>query len=433
MERLNLLQNQLVPNKVSKEINWGKYNDSANNHEKYKEVIEKYMSEVKIQPHPGFSTKAIHIGSEPDPIHGQVVVPIGLSTTYAQKSPGVMYSKFDYARVSNPTREAFERCLASLEYANYCIASSSGCATMTTILLQLTSGDHVIACDDVYGGTQRYFRRIANEKHKIEFDFVDLTDLDAVRKAIKKNTKLLWLESPTNPTLKICDIKKLTQIAREHGILTVVDSTFATPVLQSPLLLGADIVVHSCTKFIGGHTDVLMGAMCLNDKELYERLQFTAKTFGPSPSPFECYNALRSLKTLKIRVEAAVKNAYVVANFLDNHPKIEKVLYPGLKSHPQHEVGKDQMRGPGAMITIYVKGGLAGAKTFLENVKIFTLAESLGGVESLIESPAIMTHASVPVEVRKKLGIEDNLVRLSVGIEDIGNMLADLDHSLSLI
>jgi len=433
MQRLNLLHNQIIPNKVTRQIHWGKYSDSGSNYEKYRDVIEKYIHEVKIKPHPGFATKAIHIGSEPDPIHGQVVVPIGLSTTYAQKTPGVLYSKYDYSRVGNPTRDAFERCLASLEYANHCIATSSGCAAMTTILLLLSSGDHVISCDDVYGGTQRYMRRIASEKHKIDFDFVDLTDLDVVKKAIRKNTKLIWIETPTNPTLKCGDIQKLCQIAKEHGILTVVDNTFASPYLQSPLLLGADMVVHSCTKYIGGHTDLLMGAICLNDKELYDKLLFTAKSFGPSPSPFDCYNALRSLKTLKIRVETTVKNAYVVANFLNNHPNVSKVIYPGLKEHPQHEIAAKQMRGPGGMITIYVKGGLAEARKFLENLKIFTLAESLGGVESLIESPAIMTHASVPVEVRKQLGIEDNLVRLSVGIEDLGDILNDLDHSLNLI
>mmetsp|Transcript_46232 Transcript_46232/g.53556 ORF Transcript_46232/g.53556 Transcript_46232/m.53556 type:complete len:434 (-) Transcript_46232:2-1303(-) len=433
MQRLSLVHNQIVPNKTSKEVPWSKYSSSASNHSKYQDIIEKYSSELKIKPHPSFATKAIHVGSEPDPVHGQVVVPIGLSTTFAQKTPGVMYSKYDYTRVSNPTREAFERCLASLEYANYCIASSSGCASMTTILMLLSSGDHVIACDDVYGGTQRYFRRIANEKHKIEFDFVDLTDLDAVKKAVKKNTKLLWIETPTNPTLKCCDIRKLCQIAREHGIMTVVDNTFASPYLQNPLLLGADMVVHSCTKYIGGHTDVLMGAICLNDKELYDKLFFTAKSFGPSPSPYDCYNALRSLKTLKVRMEASVRNAYVVANFLNNHPKVSKVIYPGLKSHPQYEIAQEQMRGPGGMITIYVNGGLQQARTVLENLKLFTLAESLGGVESLIESPAIMTHASVPAEVRKQLGIEDNLIRISVGIEDLGDLLNDLDESLKLI
>lgn len=277
MNRLSTIQNHLAPNNVVKENPWAKYTNSSINYEKYKEIIDKYEKEVKIKIHPSFATKAIHVGNEPDPIYGQVTVPISLSTTYAQRSPGVP-QKFDYSRVGNPSRSAFESTLASLEYARYCLATGSGCGAMTAIMLLLSSGDHVISCDDVYGGTQRYFRRIAEERQKINFDFVDLTDVAAVRKAIRVTTKLIWIETPTNPTLKCCDIKKICAIAREHGIISVVDNTFASPYLQNPLLLGADLVVHSCTKYIGGHSDLLMGAICLNDTELYDKLFFTMKS-----------------------------------------------------------------------------------------------------------------------------------------------------------
>lgn len=337
---------------------------------------------------------------------------------------------FDYARCGNPTRLALERNLASLENAKYAFALNSGCSALLTIMNTLSSGDHILCVDDVYGGTQRYMRRILNEKQGIKVDFVDFGDLNLVRKSIKPTTKVVWAETPTNPTLKICDIAAIAKICKEKKTLLAVDNTFFTPYLQNPLDLGADMVVHSITKYIGGHSDVVMGAIMLNDKELYDKLFFAGKSIGSGASPFDCYLALRGSKTLAVRVERAMTNAQKIADLLEKHPKVDRVIYPGLKSHPQYELCKKQSRGPGAMISFYIKGDINMAERFLRSVKLFTLAESLGGVESLIENPALMTHFSVPPEQRKLLGIEDNFIRISVGIEDCKDLIEDIKQAL---
>lgn len=337
---------------------------------------------------------------------------------------------FDYARCGNPTRLALERNLASLENAKYAFALNSGCSALLSIMNLLASGDHVLCVDDVYGGTQRYMRRILNERQGVKVDFVDFGDLNTVRKNMKPNTKIVWAETPTNPTLKICDIAGIAKICKEKKALLVVDNTFFTPYLQNPLDLGADMVVHSITKYIGGHSDVVMGAIMLNDKALYDKLFFTSKSIGSGASPFDCYLALRGSKTLAVRVERAMSNAQKIAALLEKHPKVDRVIYPGLKSHPQYELCKKQARGPGAMISFYIKGDINMAERFLRAVKLFTLAESLGGVESLIENPALMTHFSVPPEQRKILGIEDNFIRISVGIEDCNDLIEDIKQAL---
>ena len=377
----------------------------------------------------GFGTKAIHCGNEPDSKFGGVAPAIDLSTTFAQPYPGKPVC-FDYARCGNPTRLALERNLASLENAKYSFALNSGCSALLSIMNLLSSGDHVLCVDDVYGGTQRYMRRILGERQGISVDFVDFSDLSVVRKSVKPNTKVVWAETPTNPTLKICDIAGIAKICKEKKALLVVDNTFLTPYLQNPLDLGADMVVHSITKYIGGHSDVVMGAIMLNDKALYDRLFFTIKSIGSGASPFDCYLALRGSKTLHVRVERAMQNAQKIADYLEKHSKVARVIYPGLKSHPQFELNKKQSRGPGAMISFYIKGDINTAERFLRAVKIFTLAESLGGVESLIENPALMTHFSVPPEQRKILGIEDNFIRISVGIEEVKDLLEDIKQAL---
>jgi cystathionine gamma-lyase len=337
---------------------------------------------------------------------------------------------FDYARCGNPTRLALERNLASLENAKYAFALNSGCSALLSIMNLLSSGDHVLCVDDVYGGTQRYMRRILGERQGVSVDFVDFGDLSVVRKSMKPNTKVVWAETPTNPTLKICDIVGIAKICKEKKAFMVVDNTFFTPYLQNPLDLGADMVVHSITKYIGGHSDVVMGAIMLNDKALYDRLFFTIKSIGSGASPFDCYLALRGSKTLHVRVERAMENAKKIADYLEKHSKVARVIYPGLKSHLQYELCKKQSRGPGAMISFYIKGDIKTAERFLRAVKIFTLAESLGGVESLIENPALMTHFSVPPEQRKLLGIEDNFIRISVGIEECKDLLEDIKQAL---
>jgi cystathionine gamma-lyase len=314
------------------------------------------------------------------------------------------------------------------------MAFASGCAATTCIIQTfLASGDHVIACDDVYGGTQRYMRQISQSRNGVDYTFVDMTNFDNIVNAAKPNTKLIWIETPTNPTLKVCDIEKICTFAKSKGILTVVDNTFPSPYLQSPLLLGADISVNSVTKYIGGHSDVVMGVLVVNDVALRDKLFFTSKTIGGTPGPFDCYLALRGLKTLKVRMDAHCRNAQIIAEYLEKHPKVEKIAYPGLPSHPQHEVAKKQMKGFGGMITFYLKGGIEESRKFLASMKTMTLAESLGGVESLIECPAVMTHFSVPPEIRKELGISDNLIRISVGIEDVEDLVADLQQAFEKI
>ena len=372
----------------------------------------------------GFATRAIHAGQQPDPTTGAIMTPVYLTSTYVQESPGV-HKGWEYSRTHNPTRRAYEDCMASLEEGKHGFAFASGCAATTTILHMLKQGDHVIAGDDMYGGTFRLFDKVL--KHNgIQFSYVDLTKVENFEKAITPQTKLVWLETPTNPTLKLVDIKAIASKAKAKGILTAVDNTFMSPYFQKPLTLGADIVVHSATKYIGGHSDVVGGVVVTSSDAIAEKLAFLSNSMGGIQGPFDSFMCLRSLKTLPLRMKAHQSNAIEIARFLEQHPKVEKVIYPGLPSHPQHALAKEQMSGFGGMITFYVKGGLEGARRLLENVQIFALAESLGGVESLIEHPAIMTHASVPAENRKALGIDDSLVRLSVGVEDLQDLLNDL-------
>lgn len=379
----------------------------------------------------GFSTRAIHAGQEPDPTTGAIMTPIYLTSTFVQKSPGV-HSGYEYSRTKNPTRFAYEQCVANLESAQYGFAFASGCAATATILHMLKAGDHVIACDDMYGGTFRLFDKVIRH-NGIDFSFVDMTKHDQIVAAIKPNTKMIWIETPTNPTLKLVDIKKCADLARTKNILTVVDNTFMSPYFQRPIELGADIVMHSATKYLNGHSDIIGGVAVTNDGQIAERLAFLSNSIGATGAAFDAFIAMRSLKTLPIRMKAHAENAQVIAEFLESHSKIEKVIYPGLKSHPQHALAKEQMHGMGGMITFTLKAGLSAARTFLESVRVFSLAESLGGVESLIEHPGIMTHASVPPENRKKLGIDDGMVRLSVGIEDQKDLLEDLKSALDKI
>ncbi len=376
--------------------------------------------------HEGFGTRAIHAGQPPDASTGAVMVPIYQTSTYAQKSPG-QHTGYEYSRTDNPTRTAYQACVASLEGAQHALAFSSGLAATDCLLHTLKSGDHVLASDDMYGGTFRLFSKVY-EQLGITFTYVDMTDLKATAAAFLPTTRLLWLETPTNPMLKLVDIRALSALAKKHGALTAVDNTFMSPYFQKPIELGADIAAHSVTKYMNGHSDVVGGVLAINDKALYERLKFFQNAVGAVPAPMDCFLVLRGLKTLHVRMERHAANAMAIARYLEKHPKIEKVLYPGLESHPQHALAKSQMSGFGGMITFFIKGGLTESKRFLESVRLITLAESLGGVESLIEHPAIMTHASVPPETRKKLGIQDNLIRISVGIEDLEDLRRDLDR-----
>ena len=376
----------------------------------------------------GFGTKAIHAGQAPHGDSGAVMTPIYQTSTYAQESPG-KHTGYEYSRTDNPTRTAYQQCLAALEGGQYALAFSSGLATTDAILHTLKSGDHVVCCDDVYGGTYRLFERVYRQMG-IDFTFVDLTDISKAEAAFKTNTKLLWIETPTNPTLKLVDIEKLSALAHKKGAIAVVDNTFMSSYFQKPLKLGADIVMHSVTKYMNGHSDVVGGALITSNDALYERLKFFQNAVGAVPAPQDCFLVMRGLKTLHVRMQRHAENAAKIADFLEKHPKVERVIYPGLKSHPQHELAKKQMSGFGGMITFFMKGGLPEARSFLERVKLFTLAESLGGVESLIEHPAIMTHASVPAEMRKSLGILDNLVRVSCGIEDCDDLIRDLAQAL---
>jgi cystathionine gamma-lyase len=379
----------------------------------------------------GFGTLAIHAGQDPDPQTGAVMTPIYQTSTYAQRSPGE-HTGYEYSRTDNPTRTAYQACVAALEGANHALAFSSGLATTDAILHLLVAGDHVVCCDDVYGGTFRLFDKVFR-KMGIEFTFVDCVDLKKAEAAFTPKTKLLWLETPTNPMLKIMDIAALAKIARDRKVTTVVDNTFMSSYFQKPLALGADIVVHSVTKYMNGHSDVVGGILAVNDRELYDRLKFLQNAIGAVPGPQDCFLVMRGLKTLHVRMERHAQNAMAIAQYLEKHPKIERVIYPGLPSHPQHEIARRQMSGFGGMITFFIQGGLPQARTFLEKVRLFTLAESLGGVESLIEHPAIMTHASIPAETRKTLGIHDNLVRISCGIEDLADLKADLEQALGFI
>ena len=378
---------------------------------------------------PAFATRVIHAGQEHDPTTGAVMQPIYQTSTYAQESPGV-HKGFVYARGANPTRFAYERCIADLENGSRGFAFASGMAAISTMLELFPAGSHIIAMDDVYGGTFRLFERVRRDSANLSFTYVDLTDPAKFEAAITPQTKLVWLETPTNPLLKIVDIEAISKIAKKHGITIGCDNTFASPYCQRPLDHGADIVMHSATKYIGGHSDVIGGVLVVNDAELADRIAFLQNSVGGIQGPFDSFLALRGLKTLALRLERSTSNALALAEWLEAHPAIDRVTYPGLKSHPGHEVAKRQMDAFGGMVTIFVKGGLDSAKTMLERVELFTLAESLGGVESLVEHPGIMTHASIPPERRAEMGLDDSLVRLSIGVEDIGDLRADLDQAL---
>eukprot|EP00639_Heterosigma_akashiwo_P008101 CAMPEP_0194597658 /NCGR_PEP_ID=MMETSP0292-20121207/26495_1 /TAXON_ID=39354 /ORGANISM="Heterosigma akashiwo, Strain CCMP2393" /LENGTH=494 /DNA_ID=CAMNT_0039458371 /DNA_START=123 /DNA_END=1606 /DNA_ORIENTATION=- len=384
----------------------------------------------------GFSTRAIHAGNEPDPVTGGVVPGLELSTTFAQPSPGVPATCFDYSRAGNPTRLALERNLAAMEGARFAVALSSGMAAITTVLHLLRTGDHVLCVDDVYGGTQRYLRRVLQPHSGIDVSLVDMSTPDQLRAALRPATKLVWLETPTNPTLKCFDIREVATVCRAAGALLVVDNTFMSPYLQNPLALGADLVVHSLTKYVGGHSDTLGGGVCLNDPALYERLAFLVKSMGTGLAPFDAWLALRGAKTLALRAERAAASALALARHLAAHRAVAAVLYPGLPQHPTHAAARRNGRpggaapggGGGGVLAFRVEGA---ARAFLEGLRVVALAESLGGVESLAESPALMTHGSVPPAERAALGIDEGLVRLSVGVEDLADLQADLDQALA--
>ena len=379
---------------------------------------------------PGLGTLAIHAGQAPDPTTGAVMPPIYATSTYAQSSPGV-HQGFEYSRTHNPTRFAYERCVAGLEGGTRGFAFASGLAATSTLLELLDSGDHVVAMDDLYGGSYRLFERVRRRSAGLDFSFVDMTDPVKFEAAITPKTKLVWIETPTNPLLKIVDLKAITAIAKQRGLLVAVDNTFASPALQRPLEHGADLVMHSATKYLNGHSDMVGGMLIVGDNaELGEQLAFLQNSIGAVQGPFDSFLALRGLKTLHLRMRAHCENAQALAEWLKSHPAIEGVIYPGLASHPHHELAKRQMDGYGGMLSVRVKGGLDGAKRFCERLELFTLAESLGGVESLVNHPAIMTHASIPPARRAELGISDDLVRLSVGVETLEDLRADIDHAL---
>lgn len=376
-----------------------------------------------------FDTLAIHAGQEPDPTTGAIMTPVYLTSTYVQAGPGV-HKGYEYSRTKNPTRSALEACLAALEGAKHGAAFASGSATTATLMHFLNEGDHIVCSDDVYGGTFRLFDKVL-KRQGLSFTFVDMTDVEAIEKAITPKTKVLWVETPTNPMMKLIDLEKVAAIGKKHKLMSVCDNTFMTPYFQRPLEFGFDMVVHSTTKYLNGHSDCVGGFACTNDDGLAEKMYFHQNAIGAVPSPFDSFLVLRGVKTLSLRMQRHEQNAKKVAEFLSKHPKVAKVTYPGLESHPQHALAKRQMKGFGGMLTFEIKGGLPSARRFLETVRIFACAESLGGVESLIEHPAIMTHASIPKENREKLGISDGLIRLSVGIEDGQDLVDDLKQALA--
>ncbi len=385
-----------------------------------------------------FSTRAIHAGQDPEPTSGAVNVPVFFTSTYVHEELDQYKAKgYWYGRSNNPTRTALETCLASLENGKYGLCFASGMAATSATMNLLQSGDHVVCEEDVYGGTYRLFEKVLT-RYGLTFTYVDGSKPENIEKAIKPNTKMLWFETPTNPLLRLVDLKALVDIAKKHStkerkLLTVIDNTFASPYLQNPLDFGIDVVVHSTTKFIGGHSDVVGGAVITSDEAVYEQVKFHQNAIGGTPGPMDCYLTMRGLKTLAIRMQAHEKNAAEIAKFLESHPAVERVLYPGLKSHPQHELAKKQMRGFGGMVTFVVKGGLDNAKKVMSATKLFVLAESLGGVESLMTHPAVMTHGAVPREEREARGFVDGLVRLSVGIEDLEDLMADLKNALATV
>ena len=378
----------------------------------------------------GLGTRAIHAGQSPDPSTGAIMVPIYATSTYVQKSPGV-HQGYEYSRTQNPTRMAYERCVADLEGGRAGFAFASGLAAAATVLDLLESGSHIIAMDDLYGGTFRLFERVRRRSAGLDFSFIDLNDSAVLKAVLKPNTRMIWAETPTNPMLKLVDLAKLGAFARKHDLILVVDNTFCSPMLQRPLEHGAHLVLHSATKYLNGHSDMVGGIVVAgDDAELVEQMGFLQNSVGAVAGPFDSFLAMRGLKTLHLRMQAHCESALALAGWLEKHPTVERVIYPGLKSHPQHALAKRQMDGPGGIITIEVKGGLRKARKVLEQCHLFALAESLGGVESLIEHPAIMTHASVPPANRKRLGISDGLIRLSVGVEDIADLRAELDTAL---
>jgi cystathionine gamma-lyase len=377
-----------------------------------------------------FETRVIHAGQQLDPTTGAVMPPIYTTSTYAQTSPGE-HLGFEYSRTHNPTRYAYERCLADLENGTRAFGFASGLAATSTILELLNSGDEVLAMDDLYGGSFRLFDKVRRLTANLKFNYIDMTDVSKVAAAITEKTTMIWIETPTNPMLKLVDIAAVCELVKGKGILVAVDNTFATPFNQNPLSLGADLVMHSATKYINGHSDMVGGIAAVKDDDLAEKMAFLQNSIGSVNGPFDAYLALRGMKTLAIRMERHNQSAMEIARWLESHPQVESVIYPGLESHPQHQLAKKQMSDFGGMITIYLKGDLAKARTFLENLEIFALAESLGGVESLIEHPAIMTHASIPEETREQLGISDTLVRISVGIENVEDLKQDLDTALN--
>ena len=378
----------------------------------------------------GLGTRAIHAGQSPDPSTGAIMVPIYATSTYVQESPGV-HKGYEYSRSQNPTRMAYERCVADLEGGRQGYAFASGLAAASTVLDLLDSGSHVIAMDDLYGGTYRLFERVRRRSAGLDFTFLDLNDAQALKAALKPNTRMIWAETPTNPMLKLVDLAKVGAFARKHGLILVVDNTFCSPMLQRPLEFGADLVLHSATKYLNGHSDMVGGIVVAGENaELAEQMAFLQNSVGAVAGPFDSFLAMRGLKTLHLRMRAHCESAMAIAQWLAKHPAVDRVIYPGLKSHPQHALAKRQMDGFGGIISVEIKGGLRKARRMLERCNLFALAESLGGVESLIEHPAIMTHASVPPANRKRLGISDGLIRLSVGVEDLSDLVAELDAAL---
>ena len=377
-----------------------------------------------------FGTRAIHAGQEPDPSTGAIMTPIYQTSTYVQPSPGV-HKGFEYSRTQNPTRFAYERCVADLEGGVRGFAFASGLAATSTLLDLLDTGSHILASDDLYGGTYRLFERVRRRSAGLDFTFTDLSDPAALAKAVKPNTKMIWVETPSNPMMKILDLAVIAKFAQERGILACSDNTFASPYLQRPLEYGFDVVMHSATKFLNGHSDMIGGVVVVKDAALGEKVAFLQNAVGAVGGPFDSFLALRGLKTLHLRMERHCSNGMAIAQWLEKHPRVEQVIYPGLKSHPQYELASRQMSGYGGMMSVILKGDLETTRNMLERVKLFALAESLGGVESLIEHPAIMTHASIPAANRAALGISDTLIRLSVGVEDVQDLMEDLDAALA--
>lgn len=378
-----------------------------------------------------FATRAIHAGQEPDSATGATIVPIYQTSTYTQSDIG-KHKGYEYSRTGNPTRTALETCLASLEEAEWGLAFASGMAAISTVLALLNAGEHVIACNDLYGGTYRVFTQVF-QRLGLSFDFVDARDPARIEAAIRPETRLIWIETPTNPLLRLCDIEVIATLAQARGLLLAVDNTFMSPYFQQPLNWGADLVVHSTTKYIGGHSDVIGGAVVTRHAELYQRLQFLQNSMGAVPAPMDCWLTLRGLKTLAVRMEAHQQNALLLAQFLEAHPKVSRVYYPGLRSHPQYSLACRQMRGFGGMISFEVQGGLEAGKMVARSTRLFSLAESLGGVESLIGHPATMTHAAIPAEQRQAVGLSDGLIRISVGIEDVEDLQEDLSQALGRV